>query len=310
MSTPAGPVSALEYYEAFEQALSSLTRLRREYRRHFGASDRPAPPGYCWFKGVVSPERHPDYAEWACSAAAELEARFLSELPRLAPRSVLDVGCGNGALLLRLSEECPGAELRGVNFQPRQAAVARGLLQNTRAEIIEANFLELELGRRFELICMVESAFHMPDKAELCRRLAAALEPGGEVWLLDIVIAERASSAFTTLGRDQTLFNYVPLELWHSSFNPHGIQNVELVDLSREISDFLQVSDVNVLRDKYLQPRMSSTLCEASTLARTHGDPARLLELMVRTANEYRRLSRLLRGGMLQYVLMRWRKAG
>jgi len=302
------PVSALQYYDAFEQALSALTKLRGEYRRHFGSSKKPPPAGYCWFKGVVSPDRHPDYAEWACDAAAELETQFLSPLARLEPRSVLDVGCGNGALLRRLASERRDLRLCGVNFQPAQVRVARELLRGTQAEIIEADFFVHKFQARFDLVCLVESAFHMPDKAELCRRIADVLAPGGEVWLLDILVGERAANVFDGLGRDQTLFNYIPRKDWLSHFGAHGIVETELLDLSSSVADFLQVSDVKVLRDQYLLPRMTSTFCEASALVTAEPEPSSSLELMVRIAVEYRRLSRLLRAGMLQYVLMRYRR--
>ncbi len=300
-------VSAFDYYQALEQALSALTYLRGEYRRHFGCSQTPPPKGYCWFKGVVSPERHPDYAEWACSAAAELESRFLSELPRLKPRSVLDIGCGNGAMLRHLADTNAGTLLCGINFQPLQVRTARKLLEGTSVEIIEADFLRHSFARRFELVCLVESAFHMPYKAELCRRIADVLAPGGEVWLLDIVIAERASSAFQMLGRDQTLFNYIPRTEWRSLFADQGLEEFEFVDLSRGVVEFLQVSEISVLRDEYFVPRMTSTLCEASMRARDQAEANASLELLVQIATQYRRMARLLRGGMLEYALMRYR---
>jgi SAM-dependent methyltransferase len=303
------PVSAEEYYEAFERALSGLTQARGEYRRHFGISERPQPEGYCWFKGVVSPERHPDYAEWACDAATELEERFLSELPRLAPRSVLDVGCGNGALLQKLAGRLPQADLVGINLQPAQVRVARQLLAATRATVVEGDFLRHDFSRRFELICLVESAFHIADKNELCRKLAQLLEPGGEIWILDIVIAERAANAFATLGRDQSVFSYIPLEEWRALFEPQRIQELEIVDFSRGVSEFLKVSDIEALRDQYFAPRIAQSL-QGTSPASAPVEPGRSLELMTQIATEYRRLSRLLRGGMLQYVMMRWRKVG
>jgi SAM-dependent methyltransferase len=209
-----------------------------------------------------------------------------------------------------MAELAPSAELCGINFQHEQVIVARRLLAGTAACLVEADFLQHEFERRFELVCLVESAFHMPDKGDLCRRIARVLAPAGEVWLLDIVIAERAANAFTIMGRDQTLFNYVPLRDWRGHFADHGIVDFEILDLSKSVADFMKVSDIKVLRDEYLLPRMSASLCEASWLPGSSDETQRSLELMVQIANEYRRTSRLLRGGMLQYVLMRWRKAG
>jgi hypothetical protein len=134
----------------------------------------------------------------------------------------------------------------------------------------------------------------MPDKAALCRRVAQATAPGGEVWLVDIVIAERAAATFDALGRDQSLFNYVSRAEWQRCFGECGLEEIAYEDLSRPVAEFLRVSDLNVLRDDYFSPRLISA-------------PAAHLELMVQIATQYRRLSRLLRGGMLQYVMMRYR---
>jgi len=293
----ASTISALDYYDTLELALSGLTRARGEYRRHFGCSAAGIPAGYCWFKGVVNPERHPDYAEWACNAATELEDRFVSTLPRLNPRSVLDVGCGNGGLLLRLARTLR-AELVGINLQATQARLARSVLGATQAQIVEADFLEHTFERRFDLVCLVESAFHMADKAKLCRRLSQALAPAGEVWLLDIVVAERAASTFDNLGRDQALFNYVPRAEWVRHFAASGLAEVEFVDFSLGVADFLRVSEIAALKEEYFAPRFADAPPDELN---TH------VERMIEIATQYRRLSRLLRGGMLQYVLMRYR---
>lgn len=292
----------IEYYEVFEAALSSLTEVCGEYRRHFGAHRIPPPEGYCWFKGVTQPERHPDYAQWLRDAGTEMEGVLLSAMPGKQPRRMLDVGCGNGALLQRLSREYPGVELTGINFQPTQVAAARRLLAGTSAQVIQGDFLEHQFAERFDVVYLIESAFHMPDKAELCRRLAQCLAPAGEVWLIDIIIAERAADTFQNLGRD-ALFNYVPRATWQSSFAAAGLQELELVDLSSGAAQVLTVSDITQLKSDYFRPRLAQALASVS---------AEQLEaavaMLVQIATEYRRLSRLLRGGMLQYVLMRYGK--
>jgi hypothetical protein len=121
------------------------------------------------------------------------------------------------------------------------------------------------------------------------------------------VIAERAANAFASLGQAQTTFNYVPLHDWRQLFAKHGVHEVEVIDLSQGIAEFLKVSDINVLRDEYFAPRMLASFGPEAT-EQDKAPLPRFVELMVQVANEYRRLSRLLRGGMLQYVLMRWRK--
>ena len=303
-AAPGGTI--IDYYEAMELLLSALSGVRAEYRRHFGYPTSPAPPGYCWFKGVVDPARHPDYADWLIPTGTELESRLLADLSRLEPHSVLDVGCGNGALLRRLVERGVTAELTGINLHPRQMRTARQLLAGTKVQLVEDDFLRHDFGRRFDLAYLFESAFHMPSKAELCGRLANVLSERGEVWMIDIVVAERAANTFQSMGDAQT-FNYVPRAEWQRCFAEVGMVEAEFTDLSRPVAAFLQVSDIEVLRTEYFAPRLQAALAEVPADQRA-AQVARALELTVQVATEYRRLSRLLRGGMLQYVLMRYRR--
>lgn len=304
------PATVVDYYDALELALSAFTSTRSEYRRHFGYATEPAPPGYCWFKGVVSPERHPDYTDWLIPTGTELEARLLAHLPRLQPSTILDIGCGNGALLKRLSERGVTAQLTGINLQATQVQAARRLLAGTHAEVIEADFLRHELGRRFDLVYLFESAFHVSEKAELCQRIARSLTAHGEAWLLDIVVAERAVGAFGSLGGKQSLFSYAPRADWQRWFGQAGMREVEFTDLSDGIARFLQVSDPLLLRDEYFAPRLTAALEGVLPLALRQARFEQALHLLLGIAREYRRLSRLLGGGMLQYVLMRYARSG
>jgi SAM-dependent methyltransferase len=304
----ASVVTTVDYYEVFEAALSELTAVRAEYRRHFGAHVVPSPAGYCWFKGVTAPERHPDFAKWLCDAGTELENRLLADMVRVKPQSMLDVGCGNGSLLRRLAAEYPGVALTGVNSQPTQVQTARGLLKGTPVEVVEADFLNHDFARRFDVAYLFESAFHMPDKAELCRRLANVLAPGGEAWLIDIVIAERAAETFQSMGKN-ALFNYVPRKQWQACFQARGFEELEFVDFSRGAAEVLQVSDIKLLEPEYFVPRLRQAMSRDGVPV-AEGELQHALGLLVQIAVEYRRLARLLRGGMLQYVLMRYRKTG
>jgi trans-aconitate methyltransferase len=298
--------TTIDYYEVFEAALSSLTAVRGEYRRHFGAQVIPSPPGYCWFKGVTDPERHPEFTTWLCDAGTVLETELLARMAALRPKSALDVGCGNGALLRRVAREYPGVALTGINSQPTQVRTARSLLTSSKVQVIEADFFAHDFGRKFELAFFFESAFHMPDKPALCRRLAEVIAPGGEVWLIDIVVAERAADAFSNVGTG-ALFNYVPRKQWQTSFSGSGFEEAEYRDFSHGAAEVLQVSDIKLLTSHYFTPRLRQALSVDAPVSEEKLNGA--VAMMVQIATEYRRLSRLLRGGMLQYVLMRYRKA-
>jgi 2-polyprenyl-3-methyl-5-hydroxy-6-metoxy-1,4-benzoquinol methylase len=293
-----------DYYEVFEAALTSLAQVRDEHRRHFGVPRGPAPAGYCWFKGITAADQHPDFVDWLSDAGEELENRLLEPLPRKKPHNLLDVGCGNGQLLRRLSREHPELRLAGINSHPTQLATARRILAGKAIEIIDADFLSFTPSQRFDVAYMIESAFHMPDKPALCRKLAEVLVPDGEVWMIDIVVAERAAEMFRSVG--QSLFNFIPRQEWRAHFSEVGLQELEFTDLSRGAADVLTISDISLLERDYFRPRLAAALSPNAPVAPERLDAA--VAMMVRIAAEYRRLSRLLRGGMLQYVLTRYRK--
>jgi hypothetical protein len=144
------------------------------------------------------------------------------------------------------------------------------------------------------------------DKPALCQRLAEVIAPGGEVWLIDIVIAERAAETFRNVGNG-ALFNYVPRQYWQTTFGACGFQEVEFRDFSRGAAEVVQVSDIQLLTADYFRPRLRQALSVNGAVPTEQLEAA--VAMLVQIATEYRRLSRLLRGGMLQYVLMRYRKA-
>lgn len=134
--------------------------VRRLPRRLFGVAYRlnAGPPS------AMEIERQAGYA-----------ARVAS-LVGLVPESVLDVGCGNGALLLALGRIWPAARLGGVEPAPGAAASGR------RAGLpIAANLSPLS---RAALVLSVNVIEHTPDPLAFLRRLRAACLGGGRVLVI------------------------------------------------------------------------------------------------------------------------------
>ena len=100
-------------------------------------------------------------------------AARVAALARVTPRSVLDVGCGNGALLLALAGQWPAARLQGV--EPAAGASAAG--RRAGLDVRPA----LARWQRAELVVSVNVIEHTPDPLAFLRQLRRACAPGGRV---------------------------------------------------------------------------------------------------------------------------------
>lgn len=101
---------------------------------------------------------------------------FFRHLPRT-PGRLLDVGCGNGAFMLRAQEA--GWEVEGIDPDPRAADSSRSAGLVVSAATIEA-FEPTQLYDRITLSHVFE---HLHDPAAALRRCMGWLRPGGEIWM-------------------------------------------------------------------------------------------------------------------------------
>jgi ubiquinone/menaquinone biosynthesis C-methylase UbiE len=128
-----------------------------------------------------------DYAK-----EVEVLNRFIAEhgIPKGA--SLLDVGCGTGHHLRHLMDDY---RCTGVDVNPEMLEVARGNLED--AELIEADMVTMDLGRRFNVIACLFSTIGYAKTYEnlekTMRGFARHLEPGGlllvEPWFTEDVFS-------------------------------------------------------------------------------------------------------------------------
>lgn len=113
------------------------------------------------------------------------EARLLRELGLRDGATVLDVGCGPGAVLARLRELVPGAALVGVEPDPELAALARARVPG--AEILEGTAERLPLADDSVDFAVARYVFqHLPDPAAAARELRRVLRPGGTLAAIEV----------------------------------------------------------------------------------------------------------------------------
>lgn len=125
-----------------------------------------------------------------------------------APRRVLDVGCGTGQLLRRLSVRFPEADLTGVDPSEgmvRAAAVA--LPPSAPVTFVEGYAERLPLpDQHFELVATTMSFHHWADQPAALREVRRVLAPGAAFLLADALATGWMRWAFS-IGEAHHAFN-------------------------------------------------------------------------------------------------------
>lgn len=116
--------------------------------------------------------------------------------------SVLDVGCGGGRTVNKLSTMATEGKVYGVDFSKDSVAFAkrinRELIKGGRVEICEGSVSQLPFASdMFDLVTAVETHFWWPDLENDMREVLRVTKPGGRL----IIIAEIYGGAQTRVAR-------------------------------------------------------------------------------------------------------------
>jgi trans-aconitate 2-methyltransferase len=97
------------------------------------------------------------------------------------PRTVVDLGCGEGALTASLAERWPGALVTGVDSSPEMLAAAAAHAVPGRVEFAAGDVREWQPDGPVDVLVTNAVLHWVPGHADLLRRWAGQLAPGG--WL-------------------------------------------------------------------------------------------------------------------------------
>jgi ubiquinone/menaquinone biosynthesis C-methylase UbiE len=133
----------------------------------------------------------------------------------MAPRRVLDVGCGSGYLLRLLARQWPQAsELAGIDPAPSMIEAAAGSTRDERLRFSIGAAERLPYpDSSFDLVVSTTSFDHWSDQEAGLRECARVLLPGGRLmlvdrfplWLAPTLIGGHRGKARTRIRADQLL---------------------------------------------------------------------------------------------------------
>jgi tRNA (cmo5U34)-methyltransferase len=115
---------------------------------------------------------------------------------------LLELGTGTGETALRVLDRHPGASLTGIDVSDDMLGAARERLPA--ADLRVARLEDPLPPGPFDLVFSALCVHHLrgPGKADLFRRVAAVLEPGGRFVIGDVVVPDDPADAVTPLGED------------------------------------------------------------------------------------------------------------
>jgi tRNA (cmo5U34)-methyltransferase len=116
-------------------------------------------------------------------------------------RSVLELGVGTGETARRVLDRHPDAQLIGIDASPGMISVARATLPSHRVRLLVGRLEDPLPEGPFDLVVSALAVHHLDadSKADLFRRIAKALEPGGRFVLADVVAPLNASYVVTPI---------------------------------------------------------------------------------------------------------------
>jgi tRNA (cmo5U34)-methyltransferase len=152
------------------------------------------------------PDRYLELIHAEMPGYDELQEQVAQAAAGLEVADVLDLGTGTGETAERILRLYPAARLVGVDESPAMLAAARAALGNDPVLFVARLEEPLPPGP-YDLVASALAVHHLDGagKAELFRRVAHVLRPGGRFVLGDVVVPESPADAVTPLTPDYDL---------------------------------------------------------------------------------------------------------
>ena len=212
--TPLGKLSCKDCQLAFRNpVLPPAGEFDRNYELY------AHPPG-----GQAERIRQAAYAAWIAGAVNN-------------PRRVLDVGCGNGSLLLALREHWPHAELKGCDLSPGSVRFA----QAAGLSVWTGGAADVSPDDRVDLVVSVNVVEHTLDPRAFVCALASAVDVDGQLAIVcpdgttpgvELLIADHQYSF--TAAHLEALLGAAGFTVCHWSRAPRELGPFQMVVAARQ----------------------------------------------------------------------------
>ena len=124
------------------------------------------------FDGRLYAQASAHQKEWGASLIADLRLR--------GSETVLDLGCGDGALTAQIADLLPDGEVVGIDASVGMIEATRAN-ERSNARFLLADIADFELGRRFDVVFSNATLHWVKDHRRLYRHIARALRDGGRL---------------------------------------------------------------------------------------------------------------------------------
>jgi 2-polyprenyl-3-methyl-5-hydroxy-6-metoxy-1,4-benzoquinol methylase len=210
------------------------------------------PPVYdaSWPDDVKAIYRHDMQEIWDRSLAPQIWNQYHNQLDLYlgiagdSPLRILDVGCAQGTLALKLAER--GHHVTAVDLRPQFLDYARSRLTHGTVEFIAANVLEDEMPGGHDLVFANQIIEHLVYPALLLERLGRLLKPGGRL----VVTTPNADYVKNNLPSYRELGD--PQQWEHMQFTADGDGHFYAYR-SQELSEFFRASGYENVRARFFE---------------------------------------------------------
>ncbi|MGH8106927.1 MAG: class I SAM-dependent methyltransferase, partial [Arenimonas sp.] len=210
------------------------------------------PPVYSadWPEDVQALYRHDMQEIWDRRISPQIWNQYHNQLDYYLgiagnePLKILDVGCAQGTLALKLAEL--GHRVTAVDIRQQFLEYARSRHEDGDIQFLQANVLEDELPGDFDLIFANQIIEHLVYPAELLQRLKNLLKPGGRL----VVTTPNGDYVKNGLPSYRDLGN--PKDWEHMQFSADGDGHFYAYR-SRELIDFFKASGFSEVKAKFFE---------------------------------------------------------